>query len=274
MLQDTHTHLGNKVLSPTIYAPEMLHAIARGNTRRFLPSNICFYGHDIWNCYEVSWLDLTGKPHVGVLEMTVPCGSEYLIESKSFKLYLASLCNVQFEAKVDVEQLISRDLSNILKAAISCKLFTLDSPMLQDVSCGFAKAILIDTLDVPCNEFLPNKNLLVAKDNNVSGVRLYSNLLKSNCPVTAQPDWASILVEYSGLEICSKGLLQYIVSYRNHTGFHEDCVEKIFCDIYERCNPSSLLVHARYTRRGGIDINPLRASFVPKQVENKRLVRQ
>ena len=271
---DISTHLGKKSKYVTVYSPSLLVPIPRALNRHSLSPDVKFCGIDIWNCYEVSWLSSTKKPEVAVLEVIIPAGTTNLPESKSLKLYLNSFNNTVFENVALVQRTIESDLHSLLGANIKCRLFSIHAIGHFELQAGFEGAHLIDTMDVICDDALPNKDLLRASSGEVVAEKLFSNLLRSTCPITSQPDWASILIEYIGPKICHKSLLKYIVSYRDHSGFGEDCVERIFCDISQECKPSKLLVYARYTRRGGIDINPLRSSHDSYNSTNIRLIRQ
>ncbi len=242
------------------YKPELLFPILRANTRRELGlnlDNLAFQGDDIWNAYELSWLNGKGKPEVAIAEFRFSCTSPNLIESKSFKLYLNSFNNTVFNSHEEVSQALKQDLSKVTGALVKVNLKKLDE--IEKIMTHFSGTCL-DDLDVVCTDYLPESKTLLTSNVPVHEV-LYSDLLKSNCPVTGQPDWASIQIEYVGNKINHAGLLQYIVSFRNHNGFHEDCVERIFTDIMRLCKPVKLFVYARYTRRGGLDINPYRANF-------------
>lgn len=230
-----------------------------------------FFGEDIWNAYEVSWLNLKGKPIVALAEFRLPYNSPNIIESKSFKLYLNSLNQMRYESFVEVQVLLERDLSEAAGADVTV--------MLRDVDSMSALVVLtpdycIDELDVDIAEYHPNAELLALDEaQGVVEERLVSHLLKSNCPVTNQPDWGSVFIDYKGTKIDHEQLLKYIVSFREHTDFHEQCVERIYIDLMRICKPEALIVYARYVRRGGLDINPYRASM-PIVLGNDRLTRQ
>ncbi|MDE8603291.1 NADPH-dependent 7-cyano-7-deazaguanine reductase QueF [Marinomonas sp. RSW2] len=230
-----------------------------------------FYGEDVWNAYELSWLNLKGKPVVALAEFRLPCDSPNIIESKSFKLYLNSLNQMRYDSTEDVQAILEKDLSKAAGADVTV--------IIRDVDSMASLVVLtpdycIDDLDVDITEYHPNAGLLTLDA--FSGVveeRLVSHLLKSNCPVTNQPDWGSVFIDYKGSQILHESLLKYIVSFREHTDFHEQCVERIFIDIMQQCQPESLTVYARYVRRGGLDINPYRSS-APLILGNDRLTRQ
>ena len=224
---------------------------------------------DIWNGYEISWLDTKGKPLVRVAEFRFDARSKYIVESKSFKLYLNSYNLSQFQSESDVLAQMQADLTKASGAQVSVCFHHLDE--LPPVQCF--KGTCIDDLDVDIEQYSPDAQLLQVNADNLAAESLYSHVLKSNCPVTGQPDWASISIVYAGPAIVRESLLKYLVSYREHGDFHEQCVENIFMDIWQQCQPSELTVYARYIRRGGLDINPFRSS-VSAVAENLRLSRQ
>ena len=239
-----------------------------------LPNIIEFSGVDIWNCYEVSWLNNKGKPCVRIIQFLVPVESEYLIESKSLKLYLNSLNGTKFNGDEQVKKIIEKDLTNIAKSNIEATIYSVEEFHSEPLS--LFDGINIDDLDVEISDYEVNKHFLRAQNNTNITETLYSNLLKSNCLITNQPDWASVQIKYSGKKIDHKSLLQYIISFRKHNEFHEQCIEHMFKDIMEQCSPTELTIHAKYTRRGGIDINPFRTSlnFNNRDVSKTRDVRQ
>lgn len=249
--------LGAPTQYPQSYAPQLLVTIPRAAGREQLGANLVFRGVDIWTAYELSWLNARGKPCVAIGEFTVPCDSPAIVESKSFKLYLNSLNQERFASTEALVSVLKKDLGQGFGAAVDVAVFTIDEYAARGIS-RFAGQCL-DDLDVDCDHFEPDPGCLVAADGEVTE-KLYSHLLKTNCPVTGQPDWASISIHYSGRPIDHQGLLKYLVSFRQHEDFHEHCVERIFSDIITRCAPASLQVYARYTRRGGLDINPYRSS--------------
>ena len=237
-------------------------------------NNLPFYGFDCWNHYEVSWLNEKGKPVVATAQIFYDCKSEYIIESKSFKLYFNSLNNSKFTSFQEVQNIITKDVSNELESHVEVILRPLNSNDLIDVKNTFAGES-IDDLDIECDEYLVNPELLKCNSNEIITETLNSDLLKSNCLVTHQPDWGSVQIHYKGPKIDRESLLKYIVSFRNHNEFHEQCIERIFIDIKNKCNPESLTVYGRYTRRGGLDINPYRTtekdvSFLDKNIRLKR----
>ena len=234
-----------------------------------------FYGEDVWYGYEVSWLNLKGKPVVAVAEFTVPCNSENLIESKSFKLYLNSFNQSQFSNEKEVSEILTRDLSLIARANVTVGLFPVDE--CPALTIDKSNALCIDGIDVEITQYDYSPKLLAESSANLSrkslgdfeessdplsivNESLVSHLLKSNCLITNQPDWASVYIDYKGRQIDHEALLKYLISFREHNEFHEQCVERIYCDIQQYCNVEELTVFARYTRRGGLDINPYRRS--------------
>ena len=229
-----------------------------------------FGGVDIWNGYELSWLNPKGKPQVAILQCQVPIDSQNLIESKSFKLYLNSFNQSVFGSADEVARHLSKDLSACAQAPVKVQLFS--AGQFGALHLGELDGTVIDELDIEINAYEPSPELLTTGDQQVSET-LVSHLLKSNCLITSQPDWASVQIHYEGAAIDHAGLLAYLISFRRHNEFHEQCIERIFCDLMNRCKPHKLAVYARYTRRGGLDINPLRANFDFK-VSNNRLARQ
>jgi 7-cyano-7-deazaguanine reductase len=237
-----------------------------------------FVGADLWTAYELSWLNLRGKPQIALGRLVVPCESTHLIESKSLKLYFNSFNNSRFESLAQVRKVMQQDLSEAvwrggpMQAGVGVQLLLPEQFALEKVQ--ELEGVDLDRLDLDCTEFHPAPQLLIAASHEKPVTEtLCSNLLKSNCLVTGQPDWGSVAISYSGPQIDQAGLLQYLVSFRNHHEFHEHCVERIFMDIWTRCQPSKLSVYARYTRRGGVDINPWRSSHpqaMPTHVRNAR----
>ena len=241
--------------------------------------NAPFFGADLWTAFELSWLNLRGKPQVALVHFTIPCETPNLIESKSFKLYLNSFNNSRFADASEVLVHLRTDLSEAAwrgsagKGSIGVQLLEFEKFDAQQVH--ELDGLLLDRLDVECTQYTPAPELLRANHEETPVTEtLVSNLLKSNCLVTGQPDWGSVQIQYSGAQIDQEGLLQYLVSFRNHNEFHEQCVERIFMDIWARCKPIKLSVYARYTRRGGLDINPFRTSHPGALPANVRTARQ
>jgi len=274
------TPLGKVTIYPQRYAPELLCPIARAEARVSLALDrgaLPFLGSDLWTAYEISWLNLDGRPQVRIGEFSVPCTSPNLIESKSLKLYLNSLNQELFADGSDVVTVIRKDLSAACGAAVDVMLHNLDDFAAKGI-CRF-DGDCIDANPVAAVAGYPDADLLaVSGDSGVVEEVLYSHLFKSNCPVTGQPDWASVQVAYTGRALDRSALLNYLLSYRNHQAFHESCVERLFMDIYWRCAPERLMVLARFSRRGGLDINPMRHTLLrPVGVADAvggRLVRQ
>jgi 7-cyano-7-deazaguanine reductase len=243
-----------------VYDNRLLFPIARKEKREEIQIKgpLPFYGYDLWTAYELSWLNTQGKPVVAIGDICIPCESPYLIESKSLKLYFNSLNNSRFDSINTVERLIASDLSATVGGLAEVRLYSVETAV--SPAANQRVGLCLDDLDVECNEYTVNPNLLQVHEERVDETRLYSHLLKSNCLVTGQPDWGSVCITYSGRRIDEASLLQYLVSFRNHNEFHEQCVERIFMDITTHCCPDTLTVYARYTRRGGVDINPIRSS--------------
>lgn len=226
-----------------------------------------FYGYDILNAYELSWLSSNGKPEIVVAEIIYSCRSEYLVESKSLKLYLNSFNNTVFDSATHVKQVIENDLSNKLKTDVMVRLIDIN----QEINSFIPEGENIDNF---YKEDLISPTIEVINSIVVKNEIIYSHLLKSNCPVTLQPDWGTLIVTYSGPKINRYTLLHYILSLRNLNEFHEQCIEKIYMEIYKSCKPDYLQVYGRYTRRGGIDINPYRSTMDYPVPDNIRTFRQ
>lgn len=273
--------LGKAVPYVDQYDATLLFPIPRLTKRQEIgvPAILPFLGADLWTAYELSWLNTRGKPQVVLAQVTVPCETPNIIESKSFKLYLNSYNNTKFADTSEVLARLRADLSEAVwrdsgkTGTVGVKLI---APELFDRQpIHELDGLSLDRLDLECTHYTPAPQLLSAAfdEQPVSEV-LTSHLLKSNCLVTGQPDWGSVQIAYSGPQIDQAGLLQYIVSFRNHNEFHEQCVERIYMDIWARCKPAKLTVYARYTRRGGLDINPWRTSHPQALPPNIRTARQ
>ena len=275
-IQPEQSELGQVSNYSPHYDPERLFASPRDVKRIEIgidPNQLPFYGFDCWNHYEVSWLNDKGKPMVAVAEIIYDCSTPYLVESKSLKLYFNSFNNTQFSSIDEVRQTVENDLSKCLQGEVLVKILSLQAKELSNIQASFVGECL-DSLDVTCSVYVVEPNYLIVADNIVNEI-LYSDLLKSNCLVTNQPDWGSVQISYRGNKINREGLLKYLISFRNHNEFHEQCIERIFVDLMSRCKPEELSVYGRYTRRGGLDINPYRStSNVKPQGFNARLVRQ
>lgn len=265
--------LGRGTAYPDRYDPGLLFPIARAAQREALgiKDPLPFHGVDIWNAYELSWLDARGKPDVAVAEFRFPATTPSIVESKSFKLYLASF-NQEPLANADaLRERVARDLSVAAGGPVEV---TLTSPSRFDaLALAELAGASIDAEPVEIESYGPPDAALLATADGEGDETLVSDLLKTNCPVTGQPDWASIAIRYAGPRIDRAALLRYLVSFRNHADFHEHCVERIYMDIRQRCAPRRLSVYARYTRRGGLDINPWRSSE-PSDPPNPRTARQ
>lgn len=255
--------LGKQVDYEFEYNPSLLQGVPRSLSRDTLSLNdseLPFDGVDTWTGYELSWLNEKGKPNVAILECHVPITSPNLIESKSFKLYLNSFNQSKIASPEEVQKVLQADLSKCAGEQVQVKLIL---PQ-QFTALQFKEfeGILLDNLDVEIEQYSPNTQYLAVTENNVDTKEtLVSHLLKSNCLITSQPDWASIQIRYEGKAIDHEGLLKYLISFRQHNEFHEQCVERIYNDIMQHCKPAKLTVCARYTRRGGLDINPFRSNF-------------
>lgn len=267
------TVLGKKSDYVNHYTPDLLFPIPRTLQRQEFPQieTLPFAGYDIWSAFELSWLNLKGKPEVAVAELRFPCTSEHLIESKSMKLFLNSFNQTQFAHVSKVEEVITNDLSVACGSPIGVSIVPLDHA--NSHLAAKLNGMSLDSQDIEVTEYKVNADLLSCNDKEVSEV-LCSNLLKSNCWVTGQPDWASVEIHYTGPQINHASLLRYLISYRNHNGFHEQVVERIFMDLLNVCHPSKLTVLAHYTRRGGLDISPWRSNDPEFCYQHIRTVRQ
>lgn len=252
--------LGKAVAYAEHYDPALLFPIPRQGKRAEIgiaEGALPFVGEDIWNAYELSWLDPRGKPVVALAHFIVPATSPNLIESKSLKLYLNSFNQTRLAGVDELVATLTRDLSAAAGAPVLVHVAPLSTRPQRPM--GYPKGILLDGLEIDVDLYTPEPALLSADTSRAPVTEtLYSHLLKSNCLVTGQPDWAMLVVRYTGAPIDREGLLRYIISFRQHNEFHEQCVERVFVDILRQCQPSALSVFARYTRRGGLDINPYR----------------
>ena len=251
--------LGKHTPVVEVYSPEILYPISRSIAREGLGivNELPFFGVDLWHAYELSWLDATGKPVSRVGRFTVPATSPCIVESKSFKLYINSLNNTRFEADSAAKKCIERDIGAAAGDAVSLELFEVDDPSL---SGQLMSGINLDHCEPATTAAEPDPELLSVHPGTVKEEQLYSHLLRSLCPVTGQPDWATFWVHYRGAAIDHEALLAYIISYRQHQEYHEQCVERMFLDISASCQPEFLNIQAFYTRRGGLDINPFRST--------------
>ncbi len=270
--------LGRTTQYPDQYDPSLLFPIPRSENRLKLgikpDQALPFVGIDIWNAFELSWLNSKGKPQIAIAEFQIPADSPNMIESKSFKLYLNSLNNARFGDENEVRERLIIDLSEVAGRKVTTRICSSDSIAkkgMQEMS-----GVLIDRLDIEIDPHLKADPSLLQVNESFGPIEqcLVSHLLKSNCPVTGQPDWASVQIRYQGRPILEEGLLRYLIGFRQLGEFHEHCVETIFCDIKRQCKPEKLSVYARYTRRGGLDINPFRTDHNAPWPDNARHARQ
>ena len=260
------------------YDKSLIFPISRAQNREKLTmpesrvnNDLPFFGYDVWTGYEVSWLNLKGKPQVAIVEFIIPAHSSHIVESKSFKLYLNSFNQTRLADRSELESRLLQDLSEGFGAPIEVRIYDVMNFPISQQSLGLG----IDDLDIEVSNYSPNSDLLTCDGAENVEETLHSHLLKSNCPVTGQPDWATVVIRYEGSKIHHESLLQYIISYRNHDDFHEHCVEQIFCDLLSKGQFKQLSVTARYTRRGGLDINPTRSLTSVDSVDGLgRLARQ
>ena len=268
--------LGKEVEYVAAYSPDLLQPIPRLQTRDNLGIDnrqLPFYGGDYWNAYEVSWLNAKGLPQVASAVFYFSCESEAIIESKSFKLYLNSFNQTRFDSKRQVESLMQHDLAKASGCEVKVELLS-PQEWRFDVNNPWQQAFCIDGLDISVDQYQADKSLLQPADEGLPVVeQLQSHLLRSLCPVTGQPDWGTLFIAYRGQCINREGLLRYIVSYREHQEFHEQCVERIFTELMDVYQLDELTVYARYVRRGGLDINPYRSTLAELPV-NTRVFRQ
>ena len=276
------SQLGQQSAYADHYDPSLLFPIPRTSKREEIgiTSQLPFFGADLWTAFELSWLNQRGKPQVALAHFTIPCETPHIIESKSFKLYLNSFNNSRFDSLEAVQERLREDVNEALwrgaparQSSAGVRVIAQESFELQKVQ--ELDGLNLDRLDIECDDYTPRPDLLKADHDNPPVTEiLVSHLLKSNCLVTGQPDWGSVQISYTGAAIDQESLLRYIVSFRNHNEFHEQCVERIFMDIMRQCTPLKLSVYARYTRRGGLDINPLRTSHPMPIPANVRTARQ
>ena len=265
--------LGQQSAYISQYTPSLLQPVPRSLNRDDLGlrGELPFQGCDVWTLYELSWLNAKGKPVVAIGEVFVPATSPNLIESKSFKLYLNSFNQTRCDSLEAVQALLVQDLSGCAGAPVSVTLFTLDQAPHQIAQLP---GECIDNLDIEVDGYEFDETLLQgAAGREIVEETLHSHLLKSNCLVTSQPDWGSVVIHYRGPRLDREKLLRYLISFRQHNEFHEQCIERIFTDLKHFCAPEKLTVHARYTRRGGLAIHPFRSDWEPVPA-NLRLIRQ
>ena len=273
-MKATKIPLGRDTDYPDIYAPELLCAISRAESREpmGLSGELPFIGADIWNAWELTWLAENGQPVVATAELVVPADSSNIVESKSLKLYLNSFAMSRFSGPADVASTLLSDISACVASDVLVRVEPVTATEARRVS-RLAGACL-DAQSVACTDWEVNPELLQCDDDNIVSEDLHTHLLRSLCPVTAQPDVGSLQINYRGPKIDPASLLRYVVSYRQHNDFHEACVERIFVDLMSRCRPEKLSIQARYQRRGGIDINPFRSNSDVERPINLRLWRQ
>jgi 7-cyano-7-deazaguanine reductase len=267
--------LGKQSVYPNEYDPGLLCSFPRQIKRDVIgvTGELPFSGYDIWNAYELSWLNRKGKPVVAMGEFHLPCSSPHLIESKSFKLYLNSFNQSRFATAEQVESRLVDDLSRAAGERVRMRLLESDQFVTEQIQ--ILPGDCLDEQDLEIHQYALEPALLenAADPSSQVDEELHSHLLKSNCLVTDQPDWGSLLIRYRGGRIDRAALLRYIISFRQHREFHEQCVERVFVDLMRYCKPEQLTVYARYTRRGGLDINPFRSNFEAR-IPNLRLARQ
>ena len=269
--------LGKKSAYISHYTPTLLQPVPRRLNRDTLfaaTQSLPFQGTDIWNLYELSWLDGRGKPVVAVGEVRIDANSIHLIESKSFKLYLNSLNQTRFDNWQQVQETLCHDLAQCAQGQVAVQLYALDQAPHQLI--GNLPGESLDEQPISIDDYTFRTDWLdgcIDPAGPVVSEQLHSHLLKSNCLVTGQPDWGSVLIDYTGPAIDREALLRYLIGFREHNEFHEQCVERIFCDLMQFARPTRLTVYARYTRRGGLDINPYRSNCYTTP-DNQRLIRQ
>lgn len=269
----TELPLGKTTSYPDRYAPDVLCRIERADNRGRigLGAALPFSGVDIWNAWELTWLGPGDQPQTAAAEIRIPAESPGIVESKSMKLYLGSFAMSGYPSADSVREVIAADLGACVGADVTVRVEPLHTAGARGVQQLPGESL--DRMDVPCSAWEVDAGLLAAEPGDVVSEELHTDALRSLCPVTGQPDLGSVLIRYRGPRIDRAALLRYVVSYRCHQDFHENCVERMFIDIAERCAPQALTVHARYQRRGGIDINPFRSNF-EDDADNLRLWRQ
>jgi len=259
-IDDPKLLLGKNTPAPNDYSPQILFPIAREMGRLQLADDSAGHeckGADLWHAYELSWLDAGGRPQAAVGRFTIPASSPNMVESKSFKLYLNSLNQHRFPDQRTLEATLQADLSKVLGAPLGIDILPVDHSELAGLPLIGSS---LDAVLIPAIESAPRVTLLTTGEEQVSGEALYTHLFRSLCPVTGQPDFATLWLRYSGAVIDRSGLLQYLLAFRQHQAFHEQCVERIFGDLMATVRPSQLEVQGFYTRRGGLDINPFRST--------------
>lgn len=265
--------LGHATVYRDRYDPALLFPVDRAPLRAQIGigATLPFHGEDVWTAYELSWLDPRGKPQVAIMTARVPAQSPRIVESKSVKLYLTAFNQTPFASSDAVRETIARDLGAATGSRADVSLCAPEQ--FSELPHAEPQGHCLDDLPLACEGFTPEPDALVTSGEIVQE-RVYTRLFRSLCPVTGQPDYASVGVSYEGRAIDHAGLLRYLVSFRRHPGFHEHCVERIYVDLARRCSPMRLEVHARFTRRGGVDINPYRSSTPLPPPVNARTARQ
>ena len=279
---ETHGILGQSTSYPKTYAPDMLYPIPRalGRANLALPADALSIGMDWWQVFEMSWLNLHGISQVAMARLAIPATSDYIVESKSLKLYFNSLNFTEFDNQQAVKATVEKDLSACLKTDVTLEIFEVNIANSLPISAPQGDCIdnALDNSDKKIaivSEVDPSSLTIAHQGASDSQLQiLHSHLLRSNCPVTNQPDWGTLEIQIDSQPIDRAGLLEYILSFRQHNGFHEQCVEQIFSDLTQAFAPKTLIVRAWYTRRGGIDINPCRVSDISLLPPPSRLNRQ
>ncbi|MGH8681439.1 MAG: NADPH-dependent 7-cyano-7-deazaguanine reductase QueF [Burkholderiales bacterium] len=273
MASNDESPLGRPAVHQGDYDPTLLFPIPRAPQREAigLSGALPFSGADLWTAYELSWLNQRGKPELAIARFSVPADSPSIVESKSVKLYLNAFSQTRFAAQEDVARALRDDLARACGKPVAVEL--LRPAAFAELAIERLAGESIDGLDIEVRDYSPRPDTLAADGAPVEET-LVSDLFKSNCPVTGQPDWGSVQIRYRGPQIDRAGLLRYLVSFRQHTGFHEHCVERMFVDLRERCRPERLTVYARFTRRGGVDINPFRSNWEQAPAPGGRTARQ
>jgi len=262
--------LGQQTDYPDQYDPSLLCPIERAAGRKAI-SIEPVYGFDQWTAYELSWLNGKGKPEVAIADFVFDCHSSAIVESKSFKLYLNSLNQTRFDSKEAVEARLVEDLTRVSEGKVRIKLYS--SEEWSVLTPSELPGECLDNMAISVDKYTIDSSFLIQNKDCIDQGEYHSHLLRSLCPVTGQPDWASIAIQFKGARVCPEGLLKYLISYRKHQDFHEQCVERIYNDLMERFKLEFLTVYARYVRRGGLDINPYRSSS-PIDLTQDRLIRQ
>ena len=279
---ETHGILGQSTSYPKTYAPDMLYPIPRalGRIKLALPADALSIGMDWWQVFEMSWLNSHGISQVAMARLAIPATSDYIVESKSLKLYFNSLNFTEFDNQQAVKATVEKDLSACLKTDVTLEIFEVNIANSLPISAPQGDCIdnALDNSDkkIAIVSDVDPSSLTVAHQGAADSQLqiLHSHLLRSNCPVTNQPDWGTLEIQIDSQPIDRAGLLEYILSFRQHNGFHEQCVEQIFSDLTQAFAPKTLMVRAWYTRRGGIDINPCRVSDISLLPPPSRLNRQ